>query len=303
MAICILSISCANASGGDIFTAGEAVALGITQGATEFLPISSTGHLILVDKFLLNHRLEEFGDGEDVAASALRARGKSSYFCIIQCGSILAVLLLYRNRFLQMALSVLGKDCRGRKLAINLIVSFLPAALVGLAADGWIQKKLYGEIAISMALLIGSAIMLLAEMAHNKKSEANFVSIEDLTARKSFAIGCWQCLALIPGMSRSMATIVGGYGCGLRRSDAVEYSFLLGALTLAATVMYKCARDFDAIFLCLGAGTFFMGIAIAFAVSAATIKIFTAFVARHGTYVFAAYRIVLAIAILCNALA
>lgn len=298
IAICIFLAATANGNGEDVFTAKETVALGITQGMTEFLPISSTGHLILVDKFFLNHPPAESNGNE--TAEALKAHGKSSYFSIIQCGSILAVLSLYGRRFARMGLGVFGKDRRGRRLALNLVASFLPAALVGFAVDGWIQKKLYGAVAISIALLIGSAIMVLAERAYDRKFGRNFITIENLTLSKSFAIGCWQCLALIPGMSRSMTTIVGGYWCGLRRSEAAEYSFLLGALTLAAATTYKCIKDFDVISLCFGAKTFCTGIAIAFAVSAITIKCFVAFVSRHGTHIFALYRIVLAAVILCN---
>ncbi|MDR1414007.1 MAG: undecaprenyl-diphosphate phosphatase [Puniceicoccales bacterium] len=322
----ILSLR-ANSHCEDLLTAREVIALGITQGVTEFLPVSSTAHMILVDKFLVNGEMKKLHrpiasdalnfdletvvaakkSDSEIADEAAKVQAKNSYFSLIQFGSIAAILCLYRKRFYSMALGILGKDCCGRKLVINLLISFLPAALIGFLIDGWLQKIAYSITVIASSLAIGALIIFFAERRYNGKlftaeTEKICGTIENLTSGQSFAIGLWQCLAFIPGMSRSMATIVGGYGCGLRRTAAAEYSFLLGVLTLAAAAGYKFIKDFDAIFTCFGINLFCLGILVAFLTSLIAIKIFITFIGRHGILLFAFYRIILAIIIFCQIL-
>jgi undecaprenyl-diphosphatase len=287
--------------GAEIFSTGEATALGITQGMTEFLPVSSTGHLILVDKFFLNGK-----SSENEMSGELERKAKNSYFSIIQFGSILAVFFMYRRRFGSLFLGVLGRNCHGRRMAFSLIISFLPAAVVGFFVDGWLQKFSYNEIVTAVALVAGGVIMLFAERTYCKKfprgAATIYASMDNLTPKQSLAIGFWQCLSFIPGISRSMTTIVGGYRCGLRRSEAAEYSFLLGCIVLSAATTYKLAKDFDIIFLCFSAKTFLFGIFAAFLSSVAAIRFFISIISRHGISIFAWYRMILAAVIFANLL-
>ncbi|MDR3144543.1 MAG: undecaprenyl-diphosphate phosphatase [Puniceicoccales bacterium] len=299
--LALLLISQMNLFADEAFTKKEAIIFGITQGITEYLPVSSTGHMILVDRFLLGNDAEMARDSG--ACAEMKAYAKSSYFCMLQIGSILAVLVLYRRRFIDIALGMFGHNGHGRKLALRLIISAIPAAVIGLFADGILQRTLYNVTVVSIALAIGAIIMLFAESAYGRRSSKNFAkrydTVESLSVRQSFHIGLWQCLSLIPGISRSMTTVVGGYRSGLRRADAAEYSFLLGCVMCSAAVAYKFAKDFDIMLLCLSAKTFFAGILIAFFASAVAIRLFIAFISHYGIAIFAWYRIFLAVTVIC----
>jgi undecaprenyl-diphosphatase len=198
-----------------------------------------------------------------------------------------------------MALGLFGHNGHGRKLILRLVISAAPAALVGFFVDGIVQKTLYNASVVAIALAVGGVIILLVEASYVKKSPRNFAkrycTIESLSVGQSLTIGMWQCLALIPGISRSMATIVSGYWCGLRRAEAAEYSFLLGAVVSSAAVAYKLAKDFDVLWLCIGAKTFLLGTAVAFIASAIAIKAFVAFISHYGIVLFGYYRIFLAL--------
>ncbi|MDR1401480.1 MAG: undecaprenyl-diphosphate phosphatase [Puniceicoccales bacterium] len=295
----ILSI-CSTSNGEDIFTPKEVIALGVTQGITEFLPVSSTAHLILVDKFMLDGGMAKSRSEADTEDT--KSRAKNSYFSLIQFGSIAAILCLYRKRFTSIGMGMLGRDSRGRRLICNLLISFLPAAVIGLFIDGWLQKIAYNANAIAISLVIGGVIIFIAERHYGREKltwGSSGRTIENLTSTQSLAIGLWQCLAFIPGMSRSMTSIVGGYGCGLGRAAAAEYSFLLGVLTLTAAAGYKFTKDFNVIFAYFGIKLFCLGIFAAFIASIVAIKIFVTFIARHGMLFFAPYRIILAIIIFC----
>ena len=259
--------------------------LGVTQGLTEYLPISSTAHLILVDDFM-----SQKNEIDENVQSA-----KNSYFAIIQVGSVLAVILLYWRRMTSILHGFLDKDDNGRRLGINLMISFLPSVIVGLMLDGWLQKKLYNKTAIAISLIVGALIMCIVEwkFSNNHNISKAHKTIDKLTICDAIKIGIWQCLALIPGMSRSMTTIAGGYTCNLKREQSAEYSFLLGAITLAAACVYKLAKDFDTIFCCFSTSTFLVGISIAFIASIIAIRLMIPFISRHGLLPFAIYRIVL----------
>ncbi|MDR1891162.1 MAG: undecaprenyl-diphosphate phosphatase [Puniceicoccales bacterium] len=298
LAVAVTMAFLTNSCGEDIFTTKESIILGITQGTTEFLPISSTGHLILVDQFLLN---KEPLPSDDIGnIKALKAQAKNAYFAIIQFGSILAVLFLYRRRFVDMFLGLFGHNYHGRNLMLNLVASFLPVAIIGPFISGWLQRTLYHALPVAIALIIGSIIMIRIEKSYNKKRVKSYGKIDNLTFAKSFSIGLWQCLAFIPGTSRSMATIVGGYQCGLRRSEAAEYSFLLGFVTLSAATTYELVKDFNVIFSYFSVKTFLLGIIVACISSMVAIKFLISFISRNGMVIFAWYRIVLAILVFCS---
>ena len=274
----------------------ESISLGLVQGITEYLPVSSTGHLILFDNLFqkaeakkVTNTCERFYDKDEV---------KNSYFTIIQSGSILAVLFLYPRRFKNMIYGVFGKDKNGAKLVENLVISFLPVAVVGLLVNRLVQKFFYNKISIAAALAIGAIIMLISEKNLLKNAKYQHGDIDHMDLKKSLIVGMWQCLSLFPGMSRSMTTIVGGYKCGLSRKSSAEYSFLLGFITLSAATIFKIATDFSILFANLRLRTIVIGVLIAFLSSLVSIKLFISYLSRHGMKVFAIYRLLLSCIIL-----
>lgn len=274
----------------------ESIYLGLVQGITEYLPVSSTGHLILFDNLFQKaeskkgtNTCERFYDKDEV---------KNSYFTIIQSGSILAVLFLYPRRFKNMIYGVFGKDKNGAKLVENLVISFLPVAVVGLLVNRLIQKFFYNKISIAAALAIGAVIMLISEKNLLKNAKYQHGDIDHMNLKKSLIVGMWQCLSLFPGMSRSMTTIVGGYKCGLSRKSSAEYSFLLGFITLSAATIFKIATDFSILFANLRLRTIVIGMLIAFLSSLVSIKLFISYLSRHGMKVLAIYRLLLSCIIL-----
>lgn len=266
-----------------------AAILGITQGITEFLPISSTGHMIIVEH-VLNKK-------STTLSNASKDCAMKSYFAIIQCGSILAIFVLYWRQMLDMLSALLGKNKKGAILIKNLLLSFLPAGVLGVLLDGIIQNVLYHELNIAYALIFGAILILYAEFYYTKKGYKKS-SIDILSSTDCIKIGLWQCLALIPGMSRSMSTIVGGYFCGLSRKTSAEYSFLLGFVTLSAATVFKFLKNHEIIFQYFDTFTFLEGILVAFLFSILSIKLFISYLSTHGLRLFVWYRVLLGILII-----
>ena len=193
----------------------QAIILGIVEGLTEFIPVSSTGHLIIAKSYMgLTDNIDPF-------------------LIVIQSGAILAVLGLYRKRVAEMVRGLLGKNSAGLKLAINLIIAFLPAAVFGFLLDDTIDEWLMGPIPVSWALAIGGVLMIFAarwqrSAFHEGSGSHSFIDIEHLTWKRALLIGFVQCLAMFPGTSRSMVTIVASMAMGMKPKHAAEFSFLLG---------------------------------------------------------------------------
>lgn len=279
----------------------QAVILGVVEGITEYLPISSTGHLIIAKGIL----------GLD-QSSADMTKAVDDFLIVIQGGAILAVLGLYWRRAIQMLMGLLGRDPKGLRLVVNLFVAFLPAAIIGLLLNKWIDAHLFFTAPVILALLLGGLFMMLVEAKRDgrfggKRSlppmEASLKEIDDLTPGDAFAIGICQVFSMWPGTSRSMMTIVGGYLVRLRPKAAAEFSFLLGLPTLTAATLYKIAKSLweshkehkPNMFEEIGAVPAIVGIAVAAVFAALAVKWLVGFLNRKGLIPFGWYRILLAI--------
>jgi undecaprenyl-diphosphatase len=253
----------------------QAVLLGLVEGITEYLPISSTGHLILAESLL--------GLGGDETKSAFDA-----FSIVIQGGAILAVLGLYWGRVLSLARGVLGSDPAGLRLLLNLLVAFAPAVVVGLPLDKWIERHLFHPLPVLAALAVGGVFMILFD----RRLRSGTRTIDELDWRQALAIGALQCLSLWPGTSRAMAVIVGGTLFGLRPRDAAEFSFLLGLPTLGGATAYKVLKEHQAIAQ-LGVPPVLIGIAVAAISAALAVRWLVSFLNRHGLAPFGWYRLAL----------
>lgn len=277
----------------------QAVVLGIVEGVTEYLPVSSTGHLIVASGLM--------GIDTGPAGEATKA-----FEVVIQAGAILAVVGLYWSRFVQMLRGLFGKDAAGLRLLINLFVAFVPAAVLGLALNHWIKRHLFFTEPVALALGLGGAYMLvlsareakrakgLAQAAGEPESAAPARGIDDLTWLDALTIGVLQCVALWPGTSRSMMTITGGMIVGLSATAAAEFSFLLGVPTLLAAAGYDLFKDLyhahqahtPNLFQVLGVGPCLVGVLVAAVSAALAVRWLVAILNRRGLAPFGWYRIV-----------
>lgn len=259
----------------------QAVTLGLVEGLTEYLPVSSTGHLFVVQ------RLMGLADTEEEQATS------DSFGIAIQLGAILAVLGLYFGRIRSMANGLRNRDPAGRRLAINLVASFLPAAVLALLFNAWIRRSLFGPWPIVAAWAAGGAAIL-AVCRWRRAHPAGVTELDDLGRRLAFWIGVAQCLALWPGVSRSLVTIAGGLLAGLKPRAAVEYSFLLGLLTLTAATLYEMASAGGAIVRLFGWWMPLIGMAVACASAWLSMRWMLGYLHRHGFALFGWYRLAIA---------
>ena len=281
----------------------DAVILGIVEGTTEYLPISSTGHLILTNELLGLNTTTPIKDasGEVVfneKFSPLTMKSiADAYAIIIQLGAILAVAILYWESLFKMAMGLCGKNPLGLRLFINLIVAFLPAAIVGFCLHSFIEENLFGVMPIIVSLFVGAIVMIYVQYRFNKRATiiTQFRRLDNLTLRGAFTIGILQCIAMWPGTSRSMMTIIGGYVAGLAPADSAKFSFLLGLITLSAASIFKIYTDGEAILRAVSSGPMLIGMAVAFVSAAISVKWFVGFLTRSGLIPFAYYRIFLAL--------
>ena len=291
----------------------DAVILGLVEGLTEYLPVSSTGHLIIANALLgldgdapmTDQNGEPILVDDDTGKLRPYTIGDAAYayVIVIQAGAIVAVVLLYWRTILTLILGCLGKDRKGLKLAINLIAAFIPAAVLGLLLNDLIESALGNNtFAVASALIVGAFVMLIVERwrQHGNKGAVppeDGPDLTELTVGKSVMIGFCQCFAMWPGTSRSMATIVGGYLAGLSPAHAAEFSFLLGLITLSAASAYKFLTDGSEMLAALNIGPVLVGCIVAFVAAALAVKWLVGYLSKHGLAVFAWYRIALAIAI------
>jgi undecaprenyl-diphosphatase len=297
----------------DALSYSDAIILGLVEGFTEYLPVSSTGHLIITNALLgldgdtpmmdQNGQLILVENDDGTTRAYTIGDAAYAYVIVIQAGAILAVVLLYWRTILTLILGCLGKDANGLKLTINLIAAFIPAAVLGLLLNDLIEAALGDNtFAVAGALIVGAAVMLIVERwRHHGKKDAvppeDGPSLTDLTVGKSVTIGIFQCFAMWPGTSRSMATIVGGYLVGLSPAHAAEFSFLLGLITLSAASGYKFLSDGSEMLAALNIGPVLVGCIVAFISAALAVKWLVGYLSKHGLAIFAWYRIALALAI------
>jgi undecaprenyl-diphosphatase len=267
----------------DILLAFKALIMGLVEGFTEFLPISSTGHLILAGSLL------DF-TGEKVKVFEIA----------IQAGAILAVMWEYRAR-IGAVLTGLTSDARQQKFVVNLIVAFLPAALLGLLFNKAIKATLFAPVPVALAFILGALVILWAERRHKSLPAASRIeTVDDMTLVDAFKVGCAQAFALVPGTSRSGATIIGGMLFGLSRKAATEFSFFLAIPTLLAATAYSVIKD-RALLSSADLPLFGIGGVAAFVSAFLCVRWLLRYISSHDFTVFAWYRIVFGLVILATA--
>ncbi|MDR1004262.1 MAG: undecaprenyl-diphosphate phosphatase [Prevotellaceae bacterium] len=259
----------------------ETIIIAIVEGLTEFLPVSSTGHMIIAQS-LLGVESTEF---------------VKAFTVIIQFGAILSVVVLYWQRFFRLNRTAVPEGTPTWKRLLHrydfywkLLVGFLPAAVIGLAFSDKIDELLESVVVVAVMLVIGGIFMLFCDKIFSKGSEET-----QLTEQRAFRIGLFQCIAMIPGVSRSMATIVGGMSQRLTRKAAAEFSFFLAVPTMFAATAYKLLKLFlsgGTQMLADNMGTLIIGNAVAFVVAMLAIKFFINYVTRYGFKAFGWYRII-----------
>ncbi len=258
--------------------AGKAALLGIVEGITEYLPVSSTGHLIVTERLV------------DLPAQEADKVALDAYTVIIQFGAILAVLILYRQRVLQVIQGLFGKSDTGRQLLYCLLAAFAPAAVFGLALGDKIDEYLLKPGPVAIAWIVGG-IVILALYKRLSPRNSGGVALESMTVKTAFFIGCAQALALWPGTSRSLVTIVAAVLLGMSLAAAVEFSFLLGLITLTAATVLSAAKDGGTVIDTYGKTAPLIGIIAAFIFAMLAIKTFVAFLNKQDLKGFGIYRI------------
>jgi len=253
----------------------DATIMGIVEGATEFLPISSTGHLIVAGSLLGVH--DERGKVFEIA---------------IQIGAIFAVLWAYRERF-NGAIKGVTRVSNAQRFVWNLFLAFLPVAVLGLLLNKYIKAVLFNPYGVAAASIVGALIIFWVErpsMLADRAVNARVRDVDDMTALDAIKVGFAQCFGLIPGMSRSGSTLIGGMLFGLSRNVATEFSFFLGVPTLAAASVYSLWKE-RALLSSADIPVFAVGMVVSFVVALVVIRWLIRFVATHSLRVFAWYRL------------
>ncbi len=261
----------------------KVVIMGIVEGLTEFLPISSTGHLILAGS-LLNFT------GEKVKVFEI----------VIQAGAMLAVCWEYRVKIARVILDF-RTDIAARRFVVNLLIAFLPAVLLGLAFGKAIKAHLFKPVPVALAFIVGAFIIIIIERRHRRVVYSRVDSVDDMSALDALKVGLAQCFALIPGTSRSGATIIGAMAFGLSRQAATEFSFFLAIPTLFGATVYSLYKE-RALLSLADLPMFGLGALSAFFSAFLCVRWLLRYISSHDFMVFAWYRIIFGLIILVTAL-
>jgi undecaprenyl-diphosphatase len=253
----------------DLWTALQVVILGIVEGLTEFLPISSTGHQIIVADLM--------GFGGDRA---------KAFNIIIQLGAILAVMWEYRRKILITLFNV-PRQREAQRFSANLLIAFMPAVVIGVIFADQIHQYLFNAVTVAAALVIGGVVMLWAE---RRQHEVTVEEVDDMSWKEALKIGCAQCLAMIPGTSRSASTIIGGLLFGLSRRAATEFSFFLAMPTMIGAAAYS-GYKYRELFQPGDLPVFALGFVVSFVFAMIAVRGLLKFIANHSYALFAWYRI------------
>jgi undecaprenyl-diphosphatase len=256
----------------------EAIILGLVEGLSEYLPISSTGHLLVATELL------GISDGSAEVDTALDA-----YAICIQAGAILAVLLVYRQRIQQMIEGLLGRSEEGRRVLIAVVMAFVPTAIIALSIQDFVREQLFGTLPIAIAWLVGGVGILLLSRAGFLNRDG--IDLGDITIRHAVIIGVLQAIAMWPGVSRSLVTILAGVLIGLSLRAAVEFSFLLGLITLGAATAYAALDQGPEMIDLFGWFTPLVGLVVAFISAVLAVKWMVSWLNERGFDVFGWYRI------------
>ncbi len=249
----------------------RAILLGIVEGLTEFLPVSSTGHLVLGSALL-----------------GFEGEGSVAFKIAIQLGAILAVMVVYRQRFAGVALGLVRREAGAIAFTRNIMLGFLPALVIGVMVYDAVRAMLGSPLVVAISLIAGGVVMLLLE---RRRFAAEIVGVEAIGWRTALLVGLAQCIAMIPGVSRSGATILGALAMGIERRTAAEYSFFLAVPTMLAATVYALWQSRAS--LGDGAlGEIAIGFVAAFLVAMLVVKWFVGVVSRYGFAPFAWYRII-----------
>ncbi len=260
----------------------QALIIGIVEGITEYLPVSSTGHILLAQRAM------------DIPESD----ASKAFAIVVQAGAILAVLGLYFEKARGMAQGLTGKNPQGLLLLRNILLAFIPAAIIGLLLEKRIDALLTGMWPTVAAWFVGGvAILAVAWFKRNAAPgpSGSGLTLEQITPRIALTIGLLQCIAMWPGTSRSLMTIVAGLLCGLHMIAAVEFSFLLGVVTLTAAAGYKFLKNYNVLFENYSVPAMILGCFAAWLSAFLAVKWMVAFLQKHGLQPFGYYRIAIAI--------
>ncbi len=275
-------------------TAGQAVVLGIVEGVTEYLPVSSTGHLLLAQ------RVMGIGEGGSLTQDERQKEKEAAdaYAICIQAGAIIAVLGIYFRRVRQMFAGLFGRDPVGLRLLIGMAAGFLPAAVIGLAFNKHIKEYLFGPWPVVAAWLVGGiAILAVSFRTRTDREQSSIagIALDNLTLKMALIIGVAQCIAMWPGVSRSLITIVGGLLVGLSMPAAVEFSFLLGVVTLGAATAYDALKHGEVMLQTFPPSSLVIGLVFAFISAVVSVKWMVAYLNNHSLAIFGYYRVGVAV--------
>lgn len=251
----------------------DAVVLGIVEGITEFLPVSSTGHLLVTQRLL----------------GIPQSESSNAFAIVIQFGAILAVLRIYGNRLHQLIEGLKGNSIQGRRLFWCVMMAFLPAAVIGKLFNEDIERHLFGPVPIVVAWIVGGFAILLWSKFYDPQKSGQ--PIEALHWRAALFIGLCQCLAMWPGTSRSLVTILAGVAIGLTLTASVEFSFLLGVVTLSAASVYSGLKHYQSL-AALGIEPLLLGLFVSFISSYLAVKWMLDWINSRGLVIFGYWRIV-----------